>query len=851
MMAQLFFAGLTLTVPESPYLGNAKSDDFVRAVPALDADGFKVGAKWLKADSGENILVYTDCGKARFRVTARVRPEVRYYSPVVKQRGQVEGNCFRRESPVEVLKSTTGPRETLVGKYISILEKTPEGKCRMTFDAVCDGAERLVNSTSFLVSREFLDECIVEAEAEGRSNAGTWTKPTRMTFVGSDGTLAFALEFDTNTVSAASLSRNTGRLGVSHRGTRFSVTFDPGETYVPKKVPFLAGGVDFRTESGVNVAEYQASKNILINPSFESGAHYWRTQVASDVRNIITNGVARSGRRCLYLDTTVQSVGTVLKSDTDYTFSAWIRPANGKGGGQLRVHPRGVRRTASFLKRLVLNKRNRDGAWERVSGTFHTYADFHECVIWLDGEGLLVDDVQIEEGAAATEYAGNPFGIELLTDQASEVYADAKKPQNLRLHVSGPEGAAGELSVKAHDVFDRRLLDRVFDLKIPVGGNETIALGPDSNWPLGTFVFSVRLKSGDVDYIDYLRFSKIDARDGRDRLRGLQGTFAFGRFKPDVTRPAYHYERLRDFGIGTLSYSGNANSEKYDRKRFACTDEWTRQSWTFDWKETALTFSIGGGLIDDIQLSPAGQETPEVVNPFGLELKTIPGVGFEIPSAGAERGVGSVEIPLRERGMFPWIDVWVSPNEVSGHWTTVKKGKLEDYARALMAMQNGVRRANPKATFLAYSTCNLSELGRREIYECFAAAQRLVPGFKFDAVDVHPYRPFPDNPDLDEDLNVFNQMLARLGYDTSFEIWGSRAATTSRSSWTSGTTSARGRAPRRRTASARSGCRAIRSAGASGSRPLCICATSSSSTSTRRRPRAARPGASTYSTPST
>ena len=140
-----------------------------------------------------------------------------------------------------------------------------------------------------------------------------------------------------------------------------------------------------------------------------------------------------------------------------------------------------------------------------------------------------------------------------------------------------------------------------------------------------------------------------------------------------------------------------------------------------------------------------------------------------IDAAVAENIEAAVEKTVR---LFPWVEVWCSPNEVSGHWTTVKTGKLEDYARALIAMERGVRKANPQAVFLAYSTCNLGEQGRREIFDCFAAAQRVEPGHLFPAVDVHPYRAHPDDPDLDGDIDVFTGMLARLGYGRSFQIHG-------------------------------------------------------------------------------
>ena len=748
MLCLGIIAALTLAVPESPYLNGTAAEETVRAVPTLDADGFKVGPKWLKADMRSNVFVYTDAGRARFRVFARVRPEFKYYSPVSKQKGEVVGNVYRRESTVEVLKSKNGPKEKAVGKYISILEKLPDGKCKMTFDVECPDAERVTNSSEFCFAREFLDECVISAEAREHPDPDRWIGATRMTFADANGKVAFAFELDPKEVVAVSVNRKNASVGFAHpHRPRFSVVFDPGETFVPKKAPFLAGGVDFRAESGVNVAEYKSSPNILINPSFESGERYWRTGIEVDVRTIVTNGVAHSGHRCLAPGKNIiRSVGIVLKSETDYVFSAWIRPVSGQGGGRLRAQAGGVRKKDTRLKQLVLDKRKKDGQWERVWGTFRTPADFHECTLTVDAKGMLVDDLQLEEGTEPTEYAGNPFGLELLTDQPSAVYADVKKPQNLRLRVSGPVGAAGKLGIIGTDFFDRQILKKIVDFKIPEAGCEEIQLGPDSQWPLGTFVFAVRLKAGDVDYKDYLRFSKIDARDGTDRLRGLQGTHLYGRNKPDVTRPVYGYERLRDFGIGTLAYSGNANGTAYERltkedvanlDRYGIKDRWGGVLWAFNWKKT----------LNGKPWAWEGQGINAMTNYPPEMLAWVENEVYEMAKA------------------IPWTTFYAIDTEPGGHYQTLRRGDLTSYAKLMLAINRGLVRANPESVFIPYGACNMAaHSGSDQVVAFLKAAQEVEPQTKFREIEIHTYRPLPEHPDVDWDLSYFLKELDKIGY---------------------------------------------------------------------------------------
>jgi len=751
MVALITFAILTLAVPKSPYLKEGSAEDAVRAVPTLDADGYKVGSKWLKADSGENIFIYTENGQLRFKVRARVCPEFKYYSLVRNQKGEVRGNVYRRESSVEVLKSKTGPKEKANGKYVSTLEKLPDGKARMTFDAECPEADRIANSSVFMLSRDFLETCAVTAEAELKTGDLSWKKPRYITFSDAIGRKVFALEFDTNEVQSVSINSDNGHLNVAHRHVRFSVTLDPGETFVPKTPPILAGGVDFMTESGVRVAEYSASANILLNPSFESGLRYWRTGVADDARTIVTNGVARSGRRCAKLDCTIQSVGLVLKSDTDYTFSAWIRPADRQGAATINVHPRGVRGKASFLKRLVLTQKKPNGDWERVAGSFRTPADFHECVLWIDGNGVLVDDIQLEEGIAASAYAGNPFGLELMTDQASETYADAKKPQNLRLRISGPVGSKGRVSVLGTDFFERELLRRSFDFALPDAGFQDLTLGPDRLWPLGPFVFTAKVEAAGsglhpLSFTDYLRFTKIDARDGTDRLRGLQGTHLFGRLKPDITRPVYNFERLRDFGIGTLVYSGNLHGTSYERltqadvdnlARYGLKDRWGGVLWGVNWEKTlnGKPWKWNGQSVNTLTNYP-----PEM-------LKWVEDECCEMAKA------------------IPWTDFYAFHTEPHGSFETLRRNDFSSYARLMLAINHGLTRANPKNVFIPFGACNMTPHGGADqVVNFLKAAQEIEPTTRFRQIEIHTYRPLPEHPDVESDLQYFMNELAKIGY---------------------------------------------------------------------------------------
>ena len=51
---------------------------------------------------------------------------------------------------------------------------------------------------------------------------------------------------------------------------------DGGQKGDPSKLNEIVGGVDFRSENDFRVAVYDEGRNLLMNPSFESGVRYWK-----------------------------------------------------------------------------------------------------------------------------------------------------------------------------------------------------------------------------------------------------------------------------------------------------------------------------------------------------------------------------------------------------------------------------------------------------------------------------------------------------------------------------------------------------------------------------------------------
>ena len=523
------------------------------------------------------------------------------------------------------------------------------------------------------------------------------------------------------------------------------------------EVPFAEGaqhvacvmdGVDFGGQNDQEVTWYSPDSRLL-NGGFESKARYWHNNYGGrDVRPCIVTD-AHSGRYAIRPDRfPVKSMSLGIRPGR-YTLSFWAKNgADGRGGVSIGAATPDRKKGAN--KRFGTTKE-----WTRSSFTF----DWESTGIIVNLSGAaIVDDIQLSPAGRENPDLVNPFGLELRTSEGEgRTYCDISKPVSVALDLNAPDGAKGTLDIEVTDFF-RRTLKTLKD--VPFEGPREIPLWERGVFPYrGVFTVRVHVKPSEgADFVDHLRlavYKFADATAANRFLHQIPGC------SPDENHVEY-YRQLKSLGVVPRSgdsFNSYPNEWQPDPKHpyYSYTD-WAK------FPQLATNAIAWGGCACgwvDCRATSYILKTKYGVTKRLMDYETY-----------TPELVDSVEKAVAEMvAMYPQIDVWVSPNEVVGHYKSVMYGHLEDYARLLMAMQRGVRKANPKATFLAYSTCNIGEQGRREIFDTFAAAQRLVPGFKFDAVDPHTYHSFPEVPELDEDVNTLNRMLARIGYDKSFEIW--------------------------------------------------------------------------------
>ena len=517
-------------------------------------------------------------------------------------------------------------------------------------------------------------------------------------------------------------------------------------------------GIDFGKDNDYAIP-FAGEGNWLMNPGFESGTILWR-RGGEQEKNLVTE--AHSGKYAYRLGKYPASISTLampVQKNREFTVSWWGKSAGMKeeetlhGTGAVICGVSCLSWAFPGIRAGGEGKVIEEGSngWKRYAWT----GKYPEKGVRIEfvGQNFIIDDVQVEYGNKAKPYAGTPYGVEILTANGCRTYVDCRGERRARLVVRGPKGVQVTAEVRVVDFFERETYKATHSLQMP-NGEQEIAIPESALATKSVYLVYTTLTDGSggktgpfVNRVNVFRFST-----NRERNR------LFHCLPPsDSVWTSSDYRKvLSHTGIVPLTHV-KAKIDKENRKILPADpcDVEIRKTML---DEGAYLYGTSWHWRYFYEyLQPRG-----VANVMKLE-KFSPRELDELE-----------DLCYRESLQAPDVRVWKGPNEIIGHWKAPQVGAWGECAKALMAMQRGLHRANPKNVFLAYSVCNLGESGRREIIETFRAAARIDPDFRFDGVDVHPYRPFPEG--LDHDMESLIAELKKLGYDESFQIWALEGA---------------------------------------------------------------------------
>jgi len=768
----LFLAGSTvlyaekprLAVPPVPFSETEIPADAKRAVPTIDAAGVHCGVKSLAIRNNvlleSVILTFSSYGQAVFNVEARGIPSVPDWAPYIFKETE-----FNSETGIITRRHDFRLTEKDEGKFTQTVRLREDGKIELNFLWDCDPAAIREQIITFSLPSTSLFGKHWKVEAE-RTNYGpisneiqvfpneprgtNWQSiyaMTRFEFFPDEPKNAFMLEFPEGVNARFDVDAQKSYLVVNAHRPKITVILDPGNCFEMPADDSIVGGINFTQCNAFHVTQFDPERNILMNPSFESGSRYWC------MPETLTDADARSGRFSFqfhnppkpFLGVSITSVGTVVEPGKPYVLSFWVKSPSGENPG-VSVGVRGADEALPTEWNLRVAKPY--DQWQRVQHTFQTEKSSEIRLAISAKDQVLIDDLQLEPGTEPTEYAGNPVGLELLTDAPLSPVVDAKKPEqlkNVRLavrsaSVNGANGEKGTLQVKIHDFFGRETFTGSFPFDLTQAAEQFIPLPPEA-FLNGTNVVEVTGTVAGKPLHDFLRLVKFPFAMNTAKHKNLMAV-AYGH-NPFATLSDRSKELVRATGTGLISSQG----------------DWQRGRMSKEFFDVMARYGIEEMAQGNITFSKYWKEYLNE-KPWEWEGKKV----YELEEYSPEFLAWVEQNTYEMAKQNPWVHYWSFHTEPFGHYKTLMNGNYKEYAKMIFAIWRGLKRADADAIFCPVGDCNMMLQGRTHVLDFLRDAREMEPEIKFPVVEIHTYRPFPESPDTEKDLLAFMQGLKEIGY---------------------------------------------------------------------------------------
>ena len=538
-------------------------------------------------------------------------------------------------------------------------------------------------------------------------------------------------------------------------------------------------GINTWTADRLHLPDYDASPNLVQNPSFESGLRYWAYRIFAggsmplkyaDIYELDTT-VAHSGRnslriRALPIDNTLPlgNYPVPFVVGENYTLSFYAKGSS-NNGLTLNVHGRGGLNSRPFGQ--TANRSSDVGTyavgkeWQRYSFPFSALEKFitmyftAKASSQAEEEYVWVDDVQIEKGAM-TEFKQAPHAMQLISAARGNFLEYGQHP-DLRLALQSRPNTAGTVLLSIEDFFFHTVLQKDFKFKTDADGKATIGLSALDSKVTGEKlrgVFSVsstlKIDGDERAYRDYFRFSVMNFLENKHKNKDLFNlTFSLHiqAGGPDMERFLFR-ERAIGFGSGSYPWTvALTDGYPLDEER-ACLI----QKYGIELTGGVCVLNLwaprfnGGVSEGDLMMTNIKNK----INPSDEDLALFEKI---------------CEEKARRR---PWNKIWYFFGE-SNPGLDPLQSHPESFAKFLIATLRGIKKGNPSAKVLIeggpWSIAANAGLKWTERY--IQDVKKIDPTARFDGAAGHFYCDIPESYDLDENVGAYIKMLDR----NSCENW--------------------------------------------------------------------------------
>ena len=533
----------------------------------------------------------------------------------------------------------------------------------------------------------------------------------------------------------------------------------------------LPNGIDFWDVDGLHLPDYGACRNLVPNPSFEAGFHYWGhptyTHSAIPLKYAhvyeLDGREAHSGSQSLRIRALpmknplpLGTFATPFVPDQPYTVSLYAKGSS-DDDLSLMVWGRG-QRDMLFTNRVVSLAVDR--TWKRYEVPFVPRERF--CAVYFYAQGpesagdeeasVWIDDVQIEQGGP-TDFVQPPMSAQLASAARGNFLRFGQKPE-FKLLLHAPPGTRGTVSLTVEDFFFKTIFEDSFPFVTDLAGGCVVPLDALSDKVAtellrGVFMVSSRfaIEGRERPYQDYFRFSVMDFLENKHRnknLFNLTYVYSLQAAGPEMER---FVERERAVGFGSIAYDfikfANDLDLSLDEERMRLVE--------------AYGFEVMGRPVLKLHDGEGGEISEEN---GAIRMQNVK---HRIDPTEAELAVFE-SICARKAARRPWNTLWWFTGE-SNPGCMPLESHPEAFARFLLATLRGIKKGNPQARVLieggpwTMETQHGAAWTERYIQD----TRKLDPSAEFDGAACHYYRNFPENPDLDAEAAGFLEMLDRNG----------------------------------------------------------------------------------------
>jgi len=503
-------------------------------------------------------------------------------------------------------------------------------------------------------------------------------------------------------------------------------------------------GIDFWKSDRLHVPDYGKCRNLVQNPSFESGLRYYSLErgyrkTEFDQLVLTDSQQSKFGHSSLLMrvftncSVSLQSFAMPVLPGKKYTVSVYTKGDQPKLQVQMFVIGGEWIPATGWFK---MGQCSPVAEWKRYSFSFTAPNSVISVVMNGNYGGnedkafgnIWIDGLQVEEGEQATDYVEKPVSSILLTANPDNFLSVDDKKIDARLQITAPSNTAGKVTCGIEDFFYRKIWEQGFDFKTDAQGQAVVNLPIENLLGKGLYVLRADYELSDgYKGTDYYRISRMEFLKNTHKNKDI---FATNCGWTGHLRGKDLLQRLRDVGFGSVNYGpGNLNKAYFDGIA-----------------EYGISFNDEGML-----------DGKPVIEKFR-----------EIESVSPELEKKLEDACYEKAKAYPWVNAWALSSELEG-CKLVRNNNFKDFAKLQVAFYKGVKRFDPNKKAYLGGSCNMQPQNGTYYVDMYLAA--VNGAVKFDGFTIHPYRTTPENPDLDDDAAVFITMLDKHGYKGAPVYW--------------------------------------------------------------------------------